>query len=144
MNIVIEGESFPYARINNLPQDLTLKNAKTQDMPDGVAFQSCHAPMSNLYECHVPYDNYLYDSTERGFQHQLALRCDQDDLAEEILKLDTPYDCMIAGKRIKKSRDIEESEEDLMYELNEVKLRTMLSSTLPYLIQREKCYMKLP
>ena len=119
--IRINDEPFGYNQINSLPHGLSLEKAKTQHTPDGIAFQSEHAPFSNLFRCNVPYANHYYDSVERAYQHQLALECQQFDLADDILAAKSPLDCLYAAKDLKKSRQIVDSEIVLMEELLEVK-----------------------
>ena len=121
LTITIQDKQYSYSEIHNLPHHLSLARAKTQETPDGWAFQSCHAPMSNLYPCEIPYENHFYDSVERAFQHQMAQRCHDDDLADKILTLDTAFECMVAAKGLRKTAEIEEGEEDLMYDLQEIK-----------------------
>ena len=46
--LILEGQRYAYAEIDNLPHEISLENAKIVKTEDGVAFQGKHAYLSNL------------------------------------------------------------------------------------------------
>ena len=75
--IVLENRKYAYRDLHKLPADLTLEKAKTVVCLDGggVAFQSEHSPLSNLYPCNVAYRGRVFLSAEGALQHTRALIC---------------------------------------------------------------------
>ena len=75
--IIVDGRKFPYRDLHKLPPELTLEKAKTIECLDGngVAFQSVHSPLSNLYPCNIVYKGNVFLSAEGALQHAQATVC---------------------------------------------------------------------
>ena len=58
--IVIDGVKFTNKDIQNLPKGLSICEIKIVATKDGVAFQSHHAYLSNMYPCKIMYDGVEY------------------------------------------------------------------------------------
>lgn len=59
--------------------------------------------LSNFTECKFTYNNFEYNSREVAYQHSLALKEGQSDLAEAIYKSDSPQAAKEFSKCIKKN-----------------------------------------
>ena len=56
------------------------------EVQDGLAFQSKHAPFSNLYPYDIKINDHDYTSVEQGLQYDHAKTCKNDEIAAQILK----------------------------------------------------------
>ena len=75
--LILDGRKFLYRELHRLPQGLSLEKAKTIECLDGkgVAFQSVHSPLSNLYPCNVVYKGKPFLSAEGALQYTRAVFC---------------------------------------------------------------------
>ena len=96
--LVIDGVKYGYGE--ELPHNLSIENAKTVIVKDGIAFQSGHSPYSNLRKCQFRYEGKDYHSSEQALQFKHTTVCKQTHVAEKILKTEDPQECMRLGKRL--------------------------------------------
>ena len=84
--IVVDGRRYVYKDISRLAPDLTLEKAKTVECLNGrgVAFQSVHSPLSNLYPCNILYKGKPFLSAEGALQHARAVICNRPEDARAI------------------------------------------------------------
>ena len=75
--IFVDNRKYAYRELDRLPQDLTLEKAKTIEClgGEGIAFQSQHSPLSNMYPCNFTYKGKLFLSAEGALQHTRAICC---------------------------------------------------------------------
>ena len=100
-SIVIDEIRYSYADINNLPHDLTLENAKTVTVEDGVAFQGHHAFMSSLYRCEIKYNGNTFYSAESALHYTHATVVKQKHVAEKIInEKEDMYEVMRLGRKL--------------------------------------------
>ena len=105
--IVIDGVKFTHKDIQNLPKGLSICEIKIVATKDGVAFQSHHAYLSNMYPCKIMYDGVDYKSSEHLYHCEMAKHHNRLDLVNRILKAKDGY----AAKRIAREIDIAEDRE---------------------------------
>ena len=84
--IIVDNRKFAYKDLHRLPQELTLEKAKTIECLEGkgVAFQSVHSPLSNLYPCNVMYKGKLFLSAEGALQYTRVICCKRYTEAKDI------------------------------------------------------------
>ena len=89
----VDGRRYVYKEIGKLAPDLTLEKAKTLEVLDGegLAFQSSHSPLSNLYPCNVCHRGERFLSSEAALHHTRAIISRRLDKAHEILDTRDPY-----------------------------------------------------
>ena len=75
--LLLDGRKYQYKDLHRLPPGLSLEKAKTVECldGDGVAFQSVHSPLSNLYPCNVVYKGKTFLSAESALQYTRAIFC---------------------------------------------------------------------
>ena len=75
--IIVENRKYAFKDIIRLAPELTLEKAKTLECLDGegIAFQSVHSPLSNLYPCNVVYEGRIFLSAEGALQYTRAVFC---------------------------------------------------------------------
>ena len=75
--MLIDKRKFSYGDLYKLPQGLSLEKAKTIECLDGkgIAFQSVHLPLSNLFPCNVGNRGKPFLSVEGELQHTRAIFC---------------------------------------------------------------------
>ena len=101
--LTIEGIRYTYVDLNNLPEGITLGNAKTLHLETGIAFSGHHSYMSNLYPCDIELRGRTYTSAEQAYQHICALEHKEDEIATRILTDKDPYNAKKSSKLIRKS-----------------------------------------
>ena len=104
-SIVIDGVRFGHKDILNLPKGLSIDKVKTVTTKDGIAFQSHHAYMSNMYPCKIVFNEIEYKSSEHLYHAEMARHHNRQDLVTAIIRAKDGY----AAKRF--ARDINIAEE---------------------------------
>ena len=98
--ILVNDRRYTYVEIGRLAPELTLEKAKTLSclQGKGIAFQSEHAPLSNLYPCNIVYKSIAFLSAEGALQHTRAVVCKKLEVAHAIAAERDPYEVKrIAG-----------------------------------------------
>ena len=95
-NIIIDEIKYSYKDINSLPYGLCMENVKILRVEDGLAFQSHHAFMSNMYPCVIKENGIIYKSAEHFYSADMARYHNRDDLVQSIIDTHDGY----AAKRI--------------------------------------------
>ena len=99
--IVIDNVRYSHSELDSLPRNLSLANTKTVSLPTGIAFQSHHSYLSNMYMSHVSYRTHSFRSAEHAFAHTAAVTCGESDLAQLILATPDPYEAKRIAKPLK-------------------------------------------
>ena len=95
-NIIIDDIKYSYKDINSLPHGLCTENVKIVATTEGLAFQSHHAYMSNMYPCEINDSGIIYKSAEHFYLAAMARFHNRNDLIQPILDAQDGY----AAKRI--------------------------------------------
>ena len=99
--LILEDKRYTYDEINDLPNNLSLENAKIVKTIDGVAFQGKHAYLSNLATCQIQEGTDSFSSAEQYILVNKA-RLAEDQLSERKLRESkNVFDMIKIGKRIK-------------------------------------------
>ena len=96
--LVVDG--VRYNHNEKLPHNLSIQNAKTVQVQDGIAFQGPHAIYSNLHPCEFTYENRNHKSSEQALQYKKAEICKQEHVAKQIMDTDDAYEAMNLGKKL--------------------------------------------
>ena len=104
-SLIIENSSYAHKDIASLPYGLTLKAASMIKTTDGIAFKSEHSVFSNLSPCEIQYRDVDYTSLEQALQHQKAVGCGENKVADSILAETDPYEIMNLSKQLNPSKD---------------------------------------
>ena len=120
-SIVVAGQQFKYSEIGQIPFGLTLAKAKMVETPDGLAFQSSHAPFSNLYKCVVKFEGQTFDSTERAYCSKMCIISNQMNVHRRVMTVRTPMDAMFAAKACNKTQEWYDMDEEVMARLQDIK-----------------------
>ena len=99
-NIIIDAVKFGHSDIYNLPKGLSIDLVKIVATKDGLAFQSHHAYLSNMYPCKIVFENVEYKSSEHLYYAEMARHHNRLDLIDEIIKTKDGYAAKRAGKKI--------------------------------------------
>ena len=75
--IIVNDRKYIYEELHKLAPELTLEKAKTLECLGGrgIAFQSVHSPLSNLYPCNIVYKSKIFLSAEGALHHTRATFC---------------------------------------------------------------------
>ena len=84
--IIVNGRKYDYEELSRLAPELTLEKAKTLVCLDGkgLAFQSPHSPLSNLYPCNIVYKGNNFLSAEGALHYTRAIFCKKFEEAKAI------------------------------------------------------------
>ena len=107
--IVVEGRKYRYEEIHRLAPRLSLEKAKTLTClkGEGIAFQSEHSPLSNLYPCNVLYKGRFFLSSEGALQYERAICCKRFEEARLIEFERCAYEIKRIASNLKFSEDWE-------------------------------------
>ena len=120
--IEIDGRNYTRDQFQNLPHGLSLEKASMVVTPDGVAFQGHGAPASSLYPCEIDDGDRTYTCTEQQFVYYKALECKDYVAAADVLCEGNPYTILEIGKAIKKTKEWEDCEVNVLKECHREKL----------------------
>ena len=95
-SITIDGVKFTHKDIHALPIGLSISEVKIVTTKDGVAFQSHHAYLTNIFPCKIVYEGVEYRSAEHLYYAEMARHHNRLDLVTRIIKAKDGY----ATKRI--------------------------------------------
>ena len=103
----VDDRRYSYQEIHKLGPELTLEKAKTLEIlnGEGVAFQSAHSPLSNLYPCNVAHRKGRFLSSEAALHHTRAVVSKRFEEAQEVLKTRDPYKVKTIGSSFKASQE---------------------------------------
>ena len=92
--IIVRGRKYDYSELYKLGPELTLEKAKTIECLEGkgIAFQSEHSPLSNLYPCNLVYKGKLHLSAEGALHYTRAVFCRRHEEAKAIGNETNPYE----------------------------------------------------
>ena len=112
-HIWVDGKRFVYEEIGKLAPELTLEKAKTIEVlnGEGIAFQSVHSPLSNLYPSNVYHRDQNFLTSEAALHHTRAVICRRLKEAQDILETRDPYKVKDIGGSFKPTREWEEIED---------------------------------
>ena len=99
--IIVEGEKFHVQDLDNMPEGLSISDAKVVKTKKGIAFQSKHAPFSNFYPSKIHIDSEFYCNAEQAFQHHKALHHSNNEIAGRIMMTRDPLKAKKLGDSIK-------------------------------------------
>ena len=97
--IIFDDIKYTYKDIDFLPHSLSMEGVKIVNVSDGVAFQSHHAFMSNMFLCLIKSEGVDYKSAEHFYSSEMARFHNRLDLIDDILEAPDGY----IAKRIVKS-----------------------------------------
>ena len=106
---VLDGVSYTHDNLYQLPEELSLCKAKTIEVDGGtgLAFQSHHSPLSNMFYCHIDYDGHHFPALEIAYQYARAKIGGYQRVAEALV--DCP--CVYRAKSI--TSDLKDTKECL-------------------------------
>ena len=103
--LIIEGRRYTVDRLDDLPDELKLKNIAKREYEDTVLFFGKHSCYSNFYQVDFILDGTRYTSSEQYLQQQKALRAGDKEAAQRIMKTTEPAEQQRIGKRVKPSQE---------------------------------------
>ena len=134
-SLMINDKKFTEDNLEDLPPAFAVEKVKMKKIGDTIAYQSEHAPFSNLYPARVPIKKRNYLSSEQAFRHIRATDNKHYNVAARILWSRDPYEMMDLDKNMELSKQWKEKEDFVLFkcmfrkfEANE-ELREILLST---------------
>ena len=87
----MDNKRYSYSDIDNLPEGITMENAKIVAVDDGHAFQSHFAFPSSMYPCEIDHEGHKFHCAEQVFWYDIAEPRGTSECRRncEIPKLDT-------------------------------------------------------
>ena len=143
-NIIIDGINYSHKDIHSLPKGLSITEVKIVTAKDGVAFQSHHAYLSNMFPCKIVYEGVQYQSSEHLYHVEMAKHHDRLDLVNKLTKAKDGYTCKRIAREITIADDWEETKIKVMRKIINLKfdqndgLRDKLLATIGHLYEATK------
>ena len=124
--LIVDRRRYRYEDLNKLPNELSMEKAKTVVCLDGegVAFQSVHSPLSNLYPCNVVYKDKLFLSAEGALQHSRAVICKRPVEARKIEFERDAYEVKRIASTLRHSPEWDGMVEEVLLEILLIKFTT--------------------
>ena len=124
--IVVQGKKYSYQELGRLAPEISLEKAKTLECLDwkGIAYQSDHAPLSNLYPCNIVYKSRVFLSAEGALQHTRAIICGRTVEANQIEFERNAYKVKRIASGLPYSQEWEDKVEDILLEILIIKFTT--------------------
>ena len=101
-----------------LPNNLTLTDAKVITTRHGIAFQGPAAYLSNLSPAEFEYENQKYTCVEQGLVYIQANVCKNPGVAALVLNTDEPFTITSLAYLLPKSHKWDNMKDNVDYELN--------------------------
>ena len=120
-SIIIDDIKYSYKDINSLPYGLCMENVKIVKVSDGLAFQSHHAFMSNMFPCEIIHNGIKYKSAEHYYSAELARYHSRNDLVQPIIEAQDGYAAKRVVRNIKLSDEWQEEKVKTMKKIIEMK-----------------------
>jgi ribA/ribD-fused uncharacterized protein len=99
--LIVNNKVYTTDTIDRLPEKLQPQNVFTLQKGKTTAFFSKHSPLSNFSHSPFTVKNINYNCNEQFFTHQKALRFNDYETAEKILRETDPVKIKRLGKNIK-------------------------------------------
>ena len=124
--IIVDESRYTYSDLGRLAPELTLEKAKTLVclQGNGIAFQSEHAPLSNLYPCNIVYKSRAFLSAEGALQYTRAVLCQRLEEANAIAAERDPYEVKRIANTLKHSPEWEAIVVDVLIEILLIKFNS--------------------
>ena len=111
--LIIDGVKLTYKDINTLPYGLSMETVKIISVPEGLAFQSHHAYLSNMYVTDIKYEGDIYITAEHLYTTEFVKHHDRLDLIPAIFNAEDGY----AAKRVIRNIKMNETWKDAKYKI---------------------------
>ena len=145
--IIFDDIKYTYKDIDTLPHDLSMEKVKIVKVVDGLAFQSHHAFMSNMFLCLIKHEGIEYKSAEHFYSAEMARYHERLDLIDDILEASDGYIAKRIVRSIKIKEDWHEAKLEVMKKIITMKfdqndsLRDRLLKTKGFLYEATKADM---
>ena len=143
-NIIIDGVRFAHKDIHDLPKGLSIDKVKMVATRDGLAFQSHHSFLSNMYPVKIMCDGVEYKSSEHLYHTEMAKHYQRLDLVKSIIKAKDGYATKKIARDIVIADDWEETKLKVMRKVIQLKfdqndnIRGKLLATVGHLYEATK------
>ena len=114
-SVTINDKRYTSENLEDLPSQFAIEKTKMKKMGDTLAYQSEHAPLSNLYPARTPIRNKEYLHTMQAFRHIRATENNYPNIAAPILWSRDPYDIMDLDKNIVVSEEWKKKEDRVLF-----------------------------
>ena len=84
--IIFDDIKYTYKEIDSLPHGFNMEGVKIINVSDGLAYQSHHAFMSNMFMCLIKHEGVEYKSAEHYYSAEMARFHDRLDLIDDMLE----------------------------------------------------------
>ena len=134
-SVTINNRRYTETNLDDLPPEFAVEKTKMKKIGDTIAYNSEHAPLSNLYPAAVPFGKHVHLSSEQAFRYTRATENKHYNAAARILWSRDPYELMELDRDLPVTQAWKEKEDFVLFkcmfrkfEANE-DLRDTLTST---------------
>ena len=121
--IIVDNKKYSYAEITDLPEGITMENAKLVAVDDGMAFQSHFAFPSNMYSCEIDHDGHKFNCSEQVYWYDIAGAAGNKRMQAKLRDVKNDYEAKREGEIIKLTEQVIQQKEPIMAKAIEKKFR---------------------
>ena len=99
---LIDEQRYTYKDMENLPEGISMENAKLVEVEDGWAFQGHHAFLSTMHECKITHKGHDFHCTEQVYFYDMADEAGDQRAMQNLRDCENGYSAKRIGFRIKK------------------------------------------
>ena len=121
--IIVDNKKYSYSEIADLPEGVTMENAKLVAVDDGMAFQSHYAFPSNMYPCEIDHEGHKFHCSEQVYWYDIAGAAGNKRMQGKLRDTKTGYKAKREGEKMKLTEEIIKQKEPIMAKSIEKKFR---------------------
>ena len=119
--LVVDEVRYSFNDIGDLPNGITLENAKLVKVEDGWAFQSHHAFPSSMFQCKIKHKGHDFHCVEQAYFFDMAEEAGDQRAAAKLRECKNGYQAKRIGEKIKKPEGWNDRKFDISAALHEKK-----------------------
>ena len=101
--LVIDDQRYTYRDIENLPDGISMENAKLVEVDDGWAFQGHHTFLSTMHKCKITHNGHDFHCAEQAYFHDMADEAGDQRAMQKQRDCENGYVAKRIGSKIKKT-----------------------------------------
>ena len=121
--LIVDDIRYNYSEIDDLPDGITMENAKVVQLDDGIAFQSHFAFLSSMFPVTIVINSTPTHCAEQAYWLEIARLAGNKKVIEKVRDAKDGYEAKRAGQQIKITQEIEDKKEEIMAKVQELKFQ---------------------
>ena len=120
-SLICEDKKYGLDDLLNVPEKISIENAKTIEYNNIVVFQSHHSYLSNMSKSEFSYEGRKFYSAETAFQSKKAEMCNHKEESKAVQKMQDSYQAKRACQNLKETNEWKQKKDKVMKEILDAK-----------------------